>query len=314
MNNTLTNHHPFHINGDKILTFDGVEVGKLINEVYVLQDEEDYADDFGTQWAAFPKTQLDSYSGTSISEDRLREIFQSDLSELKGKKILEIGCGSGRFTEILIKHGACIDSLDLSKAIFVNHQNNASTNKMVRFIKSDFLKAPLEENFYDYVLGMGFVQHTPDSEKTIKKMISHCKKGGFVVFDHYISGIFVGNNRRIVARLVRSLILNSNIKDKIKFIKKIYDFFYPIHKFFQFSSFLSKIIRTISPIMTHHGSLDLSEKQFYEWGLLDTHDNLTDFYSHKMSIKQMNKLLSKFNIQSFQTSKGTNGINVKILK
>ena len=89
MNNSLTNHHPFHINGDKILTHDGIEVGKLIDEVYVLQDEEDYADDFGTQWAAFPQTQLDSYSGTSISEDRLREIFQSDLSELKGKRYLK---------------------------------------------------------------------------------------------------------------------------------------------------------------------------------------------------------------------------------
>ena len=314
MNNSLNDHHPFQINGDKIFTHDGIEIGKLINDVYVLQDEEDYADDFGTQWAAFPKTQLDSHSGTSISEDRLREIFQSDLSELKGKRILEIGCGSGRFTEILLKHGAYVDSLDLSKAIFVNYENNADKSKMVRFIKSDFLKVPLDKNFYDYVLGMGFVQHTPNSEETIKKMIYHCKKGGFVVFDHYISGIFVGNNRRLVASLMRNLILNLNIKDKIRFIKGMYNFFYPIHKFFKFSSFLSKIVRTISPITTHHGSLNLSDKQFYEWGLLDTHDNLTDFYSHKMSIKQMDNLLSRIDIQSFKTSKGTNGINVEILK
>ena len=38
--------------------------------------------------------------------------------------------------------------------------------------------------------------------------------------------------------------------------------------------------------MTHHGSLDLTDDQFYEWGLLDTHDNLTDYYSHKISVRE----------------------------
>ena len=47
-------------------------------------------------------------------------------SEMKGKKILEIGSGAGRFTEVFSKMNIDLTTCDLSKSIFINKKNNNS--------------------------------------------------------------------------------------------------------------------------------------------------------------------------------------------
>src|SRR5262245_18612139 len=70
-----------------------------------------YSDAFGAQWKKYRLTQLDSYTGTSISRDRLRCCLGEELWQtLAGKTVLECGCGAGRFTEILLGQGAITTS------------------------------------------------------------------------------------------------------------------------------------------------------------------------------------------------------------
>src|SRR4030095_1644460 len=62
-----------------------------------------YAAAFGAQWKKYRLTQLDSYTGTTISRDRAQRCIGEKLwRELDGKQVLECGCGAGRFTEILL--------------------------------------------------------------------------------------------------------------------------------------------------------------------------------------------------------------------
>jgi SAM-dependent methyltransferase len=42
------------------------------------------------------------------------------FSSLAGKHVLEAGCGAGRFTEVLLKAGAYVTSIDLSSAVEAN--------------------------------------------------------------------------------------------------------------------------------------------------------------------------------------------------
>src|SRR5437868_4587214 len=57
-----------------------------------------YAEAFGRQWRRFRLTQLDSYSGLPMSEERLRRCFDwspdADGRHAEGKTILEAGCGA----------------------------------------------------------------------------------------------------------------------------------------------------------------------------------------------------------------------------
>ena len=77
-----------------------------------------YADAFGAQWNRYRRTQLDSYTKSSMTRDRARRCIGEKLwNELDGKQVLECGCGAGRFTEVLLIKGACVTSIDLSDAV-----------------------------------------------------------------------------------------------------------------------------------------------------------------------------------------------------
>src|SRR5262245_25636469 len=82
-----------------------------------------YTSAFGLQWNAFRKTQLDSHTGTTISRDRLARCLGGSLAVVQGRSVLEVGCGAGRFTELLLDAGARVFACDLSEAVTANLAN-----------------------------------------------------------------------------------------------------------------------------------------------------------------------------------------------
>ena len=68
-------------------------------------DGPTYADAFGLQWKQYRLTQLDSHTGSPITAERARRCLGDIASSLGGKQVLEIGCGAGRFTEVLLGLG-----------------------------------------------------------------------------------------------------------------------------------------------------------------------------------------------------------------
>ena len=78
-----------------------------------------YVKNFGVQWNRHAKTQLDSYTGIPLSERRFFSQTQWKKN-LPGEKVLEVGCGAGRFTEIISKTRAFVVSIDYSEAAFAN--------------------------------------------------------------------------------------------------------------------------------------------------------------------------------------------------
>src|SRR5678815_5358153 len=95
----------------------------IINNIPRFVCSENYASAFGRQWNKFRKTQLDSHTGTTISKDRLQRCLGGSLDVIKGKSVLEVGCGAGRFTEIMLKTGARVFACDLSSAVEANYEN-----------------------------------------------------------------------------------------------------------------------------------------------------------------------------------------------
>jgi uncharacterized protein YbaR (Trm112 family) len=61
---------------------------------------DNYAENFGFQWNRFRKTQLDSHSGQTISRDRFLKSTGWTPESLAGQRVLDIGCGAGRFVEV----------------------------------------------------------------------------------------------------------------------------------------------------------------------------------------------------------------------
>lgn len=260
-------------------------------------NEYNYADDFGFQWKKFRKTQLDSFSGLTISEDRLRRVLNFPLKDLKDLKVLEVGSGAGRFTEILIKYGANLKSFDLSLAVEANKINNPS----VDICQADIMHMPYKKNYFDLILCIGVLQHTPSPEKSLAKLIKVLKPKGLLAIDHYrrkwrnLLPPPIG----VATIIYRPIILLIPIKNRFKVVNRIYDFWFPIHWKFKDSLFLQRLLRRISPVHFYYPSLNLKNKiMYYEWGLLDTHDSLTDVYKHHRNIEQIRNCLKQNNCKN----------------
>src|SRR5215467_1067427 len=89
----------------------------IVGDIPRFVDSQSYASAFGTQWNAFRTVQLDSFTGLTISRDRLTRLAGGSLDIFQGKDVLEAGCGAGRFTEILLASGANVFAVDLSEAV-----------------------------------------------------------------------------------------------------------------------------------------------------------------------------------------------------
>jgi 2-polyprenyl-3-methyl-5-hydroxy-6-metoxy-1,4-benzoquinol methylase len=130
-----------------------------------------YAAAFGAQWKKYRRTQLDSYTGTSISRDRARRCIGEDLwAEFAGKQVLECGCGAGRFTETLLDRGAYGTLLDLSDAVEANEENFPQ-NATHRIAQADIQNLPFAPQQFDVVFCLGVIQYTPCPEETISSSL-----------------------------------------------------------------------------------------------------------------------------------------------
>jgi len=141
-------------------------------------DAQYYAASFGFQWHRYQKTQLD--------HDELRESERHFLAktalrpeDLKGKLVLDVGCGMGRFAEVATRWGARVVGVDLSAAAEVAAKNLADRD-FVAF-QADVFALPFAPESFDIIYSIGVLHHTPDCEAAVKALDKYLKPGGLLV-------------------------------------------------------------------------------------------------------------------------------------
>src|SRR5205814_4097766 len=104
--------------------------------------------------------------------------------ELSGELILEVGSGSGRFTEQAASTGAFVVSLDYSYAVEANYSSNGAKENVL-IVQGDIYAMPFPRGYFDKVFCLGVLQHTPDVHKAFLALPPMLKPGGELVVDVY---------------------------------------------------------------------------------------------------------------------------------
>src|SRR5262245_44423388 len=149
---------------------------------------DNYAESFGLEWSIHSRTQYDSYSGSNVSEQR----FFSETRwgrNLHGQTILEVGSGSGRFTEQALSTGALVVSFDYSRSVDANYASNGRSPNVL-IVQASVFQMPFTRGSFDKVFCFGVLQHTPDVKSAFLALPQMLKTGGELVIDVYRTSIF----------------------------------------------------------------------------------------------------------------------------
>ncbi len=139
-----------------------------------------------------------SFEDETIAEESLKLLTLRIPKEIisayiKGKKVMDLGCGSGRYSIALSMAGAeKVVGVDFNKKAFENAQKILSQKKLnVEFVEADILNLPFEDQSFDFVFSNGVLHHTASLEKGLDQLVRVLRGGGkSFIYLYAAGGIF----------------------------------------------------------------------------------------------------------------------------
>jgi SAM-dependent methyltransferase len=148
-----------------------------VNGIARFVDSQHYAASFGFQWHRYQKTQLDHDEVREADANfRIKTALRPE--EVKGKLVLDVGCGMGRFAEVATRWGARVIGVDLSAAAEVAAMNLAA--REFTAFQADAFVLPFAPESFDIIYSVGVLHHTPDCEAAVKSLEKYLKPGGIL--------------------------------------------------------------------------------------------------------------------------------------
>ncbi len=246
-----------------------------------------YTDTFGKQWNMFRTTQLDSATGTSYSEQRFDTETGWSREHLEGKRVLDAGCGAGRFAEIAASRGAHLVALDMSSAI------DAARDTLARFpnaelVQASLLEPPFKKGVFDRAYSIGVLQHTPDPPGGLRTVIECVRPGGAFAFTIYARKPWTKLNAKY---LVRPLTRRLPSDVLLRGIETVMPVMFPImDKVFRLPK-VGRVAQFMVPVAVYVDEKGFTDEQRYQEAILDTFDMLSPRYDSPMTWKEAERVL-----------------------
>lgn len=248
---------------------DGGHAYPIVRHVPRFVAAENYAANFGFQWNRFPRTQLDSHTGVPISRARLLRSTEWGAGELEGKRVLDVGCGAGRFAEVTLGLGAELVAVDYSGAVDVC-RDNLAPHPRLDVVQGDIYRLPFKPGLFDFVYCLGVLQHTPDVRKAFSCLPPQLRPGGHLAVDVY---------QRLAVDIfwpkywLRPITKRMSAPTLFRLVERMVPLLLPFSDALGGVPGIGRKLRWMIPVANHR--LDypqLSRGQIREWAVLDTYD------------------------------------------
>ncbi len=100
-----------------------------------------------------------------------------DRVDLRGSTLLDVGCGSGWFSQRAADRGARVTSLDIGLRLLAETKRKCET----RLIAADACRLPFAAQSFDVVVSSECIEHTLDPRAALREMCRVVRTGGTVV-------------------------------------------------------------------------------------------------------------------------------------
>ena len=274
------------------LTFDGKKYSSESGRIFYVKNniprfcsDDNYSKSFGFQWNIYDRTQLDSYSESDLSANRFWAATNWTQEILRGKNVLEVGSGAGRFTQVFLQSTKeKLYSLDYSSAVEANLRNNFDNVSRLRLVRASIYEMPFRDNTFDKIFCFGVLQHTPSFKRSIEALVKKLKINGEVVVDFYPSKGFITRIHskyflRPITKRIPKQILHKIIRNTIDISLFLFDLMCFLR--------IGFLIRFL-PITDIRGfPKNLTTYQRKKWAIMDTFDALSPEFDNPQKIDKV---------------------------
>lgn len=264
-----------------------------------------YTDSFGEQWNRYRSVQIDSENKLNLSAERFYRWTGWKKDELRGLRILEAGCGAGRFTQIMLEAGATVYAFDMSSAVDACWRTNRVHNNLC-LIQADIYQIPFKPESFDRIFCYGVLQHTPNPREAFMSLIPFLRSGGGISVDCYVKSRRL--NRWSSKYLWR--LITTRLSPQTLF--KIVEWYIP--KWLPIDTQLASVPRigpwlvSIVPCWNYTNILPLSAEDTVRWAILDTFDALSPTYDKPQTLEEVLSWFEQARLSNVRVEHGSNGI------
>jgi SAM-dependent methyltransferase len=268
---------------------------------------ESYASSFGFQWNLFDRLQVDSVMHNESSRDRFYATTGWP-SCLKGERILEAGCGTGRFTELALETGAEVFSFDLSTAVEAACRNNYGKALLTMF-QASIYEIPLRNSTFDKIFCLGVLQHCPDVEEAFRSMVPFLRPGGEIVIDVYEKPKGFPPLKYLARPFLRPLGTQRIYRLLSWTIPRAFE----LKKTLQRIPFIGQQVGQLIPIgpISHAPRLNYTDEELKQVKILSALDMISPMYDQPQRTEDVRGWFDKAGLVDVQLKYGYNGINAK---
>jgi SAM-dependent methyltransferase len=238
---------------------------------------------FGFQWNEFRRTQLDSHTGLPLSGERFRFSTGWPTEHLKGRRVLDVGCGAGRFAEVALSAGAELVALDYSSAVDACRQN-LGPHPRLDVVQGDVYALPFKKGCFDFAYCLGVLQHTPDVRRAFLSLPDQLRPGGQLAVDVYPKLLL---NLLWPKYWLRPLTKRLPQPTLFAWVKVMVRFLLPVSLWVGRIPVVGRKLRYAIPVVNHEPDFPLSPQQVREWAILNTYDMLAPVHDHPQSAKTL---------------------------
>jgi len=114
-----------------------------------------------------------------------------DMAGLRGKRLLDIACGTGVLTEQFVRMGADATAIDITpKAVELTKKRLALYHLAANVLEADAQRLPFPDGSFDFVCAWGCLMHMPDTPKAIAEIHRVLKPGGsFIAMMYHANSV-----------------------------------------------------------------------------------------------------------------------------
>lgn len=131
-------------------------------------------DSFGEEWNAFH-----GFSDEEV-EKLGNEYFDIVTPAMlhTGSRVLEVGCGSGRFLKYLANKAGTVVGVDPSDAVYAA-DNLVGDAPNVHLVRASANALPFADGSFDFVYSIGVLHHIPNTQMAMQGCVDKLRHGGY---------------------------------------------------------------------------------------------------------------------------------------